>query len=321
MNVFNPNAQNYNPSAWQILRDLGINVIRIIDGAEGDIWRINIKNYPNEWAPNLNTFLNLADSNGIKVYFYELGTPWNTLFGIRGPSTGSPLPINEAKAMIDQLAGNNSLHHNFITDPRIWIWSVDNEPDISNSVNLNWEIQISDYIRGKGGATVLAGPRGQGGWGAGEDFHVTEPLLRDHFDYLEMHKYGIWELRNWFTNNGTINWTGWYTWLRDILLNNMVGGRGSFPVGNLILGEFGIWRGIGSDSGLVDALFTDEDRQNYYTYYFKALGDVGLQNVNFHYSFQESDYGHPQPEWGIVNSQGSYNPYVAEVIRNAYSIS
>jgi hypothetical protein len=131
-NCFVPSAANYYANSWQLLKDLGVNWIRVHGGVEGDVNHFDMKNYPDDWAQNLDYFLAEADSHGVKVSFETLGSPYGTLFGIRSPgySDGSDptayTPISEAKAMIDQLAGNNSLGHNFIADPRVLGWVTSN---------------------------------------------------------------------------------------------------------------------------------------------------------------------------------------------------
>ena len=42
--------------------------------------------------------------------------------------------INTVKSMIDKLAGNNALGHNFITDPRIIAWAVGNEVSLAHQM-------------------------------------------------------------------------------------------------------------------------------------------------------------------------------------------
>ena len=43
----------------------------------------------------------------------------------------------------------------------------------------------------------------------------------------------------------------------------MIDGKGQFDINQLILGEFGIWKGEGNDVGYSGS-FTDEERQIYY---------------------------------------------------------
>ena len=195
LNVFHPNAVNYQPNAWAILKDLGVNTIRVGSGVEGDLHHINISKYPTEWAQSLDAFLSEAASHGIKVFFIQMGTQWDTLLGIVSPAPEQGIvgtPIATAKTMIDQLAGNNALNHNFITDMRIFGWSVSNEVNIGDPTTYDWNIQIADYIRSKGGKAWLSCPNDQtaGNWWESISFQRTEPLLRGHVDMLEIHYYG-----------------------------------------------------------------------------------------------------------------------------------
>jgi hypothetical protein len=109
-NCFAPNSQSYYLNAWELLKSAGVNWIRIGGGTEGDINHFNMKNYPNEWAQNLDNFLSQAASYGIKVSFGSLGNTHDTLLGIRSPGTAAytdpyaPFtPIAEAKAMMTSL--------------------------------------------------------------------------------------------------------------------------------------------------------------------------------------------------------------------------
>lgn len=327
LNAFHPNAVNYQPNAWNILRDLNFNVIRISGGIEGDLHHINISRYPAEWAQNLNAFLSDVPK-GMQVYFHELGRNWGTLLGIISPGDlpggpYPPTPIDEAKTMIDQLAGNNALNHDFITDPRILGWTVSNENDIGDPTVYDWNIQIADYIRSKGGKAWLAHPRDSrisGSWAEQSDFHVTEPLLRGHVDYLEFHRYMV-EVARRAQEAGTDVYSAVYEATLPELRTRMINGRGTMPIENLILGEFGIWRGYGADVG-VTATFSDENRRDYYKATLDAARDVGLPNISFHDCFAQKSVGTGEylvPMWSVVDVDGTYFPLVADVIKAAYT--
>ena len=233
-----------------------------------------------------------VDNAGLKCYFYSLGDPWGGEFGINDPTclTTTPMDINLAKSYIDKLAGNNQLGHNFITDPRIAVWSVSNEVDFGNPAapnsNYYWTIQMCDYIRSKGGAVTVPYPRINGGWD--QYFDKVEPMLQGHVDYLETHVYGVWQLANQYSlGNNQYNWAGWETYVRNAL-SNIVTYRGSFDINHLIIGEFGIWRGSGTTMGLTNYIFTDQNRVDYYTHCFNAIHQVGLKNICFHYAIEEN---------------------------------
>jgi hypothetical protein len=320
LNIFHPSAVNYQPNAWAILKDLGINTIRIGGGVEGDLHHINIPRYPTEWAQNLDAFLSEAASHGVKVFFLMMGTKWGTLLGIVSPKPEEGVagtPIVEAKAMIDQLAGNNALNHNFITDPRLIGWSVSNEVNLSDPTVYDWNIQILDYIRSKGGKAWLSCPYIPD-WQIQSS--VIEPILRGHVDFLEIHYYGVSVAAD-AQNAGKDVYTAVYNWAKP-LLQDFINGRGTIPIENLILGEFGIWRGYGAEMVSSPVTFTDETRREYYRAVYDAARDVGLQNISFHDCFaqkSESTGEYLVPMWSIVDVDGTYFPLVADVIKAAYA--
>lgn len=341
INIFNPNALNYHADAGTILKNtLGVNVVRLMMGSEGDIFGINMVNYAanDAWADHLEYLLVTIDSMGLKCYFYTLGCPWGGELGIKDPIYDqTPMNINLAKTYIDKLAGNNKLGHNFITDPRILVWSVGNEATIAiasspTSVTLtsngNWIIQMADYIRSKGGKVVVPSPyvdtRAIDGDPINIAFRWSEPLLRGHVDYLEAHIYGVWELVNHHSlGNQQYDWAGWKAEMQGVLQTKLISNRGSFSVDQISLGEFGIWRGTGSDSGLTNWYFSDVNRRDYYTYYFQAIEAVGLRNVCFHYSFEEKDGSGGLAtgmNWGAIDFNGQPYAYAANVIKQNYAV-
>ena len=319
-NIFSPEAVSYQPNAWAILRDLNVNTVRIGGGVEGRTLHINI-NYDAEWAQNLDRILAEAATNGIKVFFLQMGNKYDTMFGINCPEPDQGIagtPIDIAKIMIDQLAGNNALSHNFITDPRLVGWSVSNEVYIGDPTVLDWNIQILDYIRSKGGKAWLSCPfdNTAPSYSEGIRFQRTEPILRGHVDFLEIHYYGV-GIATAVQNEGGNVYPPVYNWAKP-LLQDAVNGRGTMPIENLILGEFGIWRGYGADVG-VGADITDETRRDYYRGVFGAARDVGFQNISFHDCFaQKSDGAYLVPMYSVVDVDGTYFPLVADVIKATY---
>lgn len=334
-NCFVPTAHSYYPNAWQLLKAAGVNWVRVSGGTEGDVNHFNIKNYPNEWAQNLDSFLAQAASYGIKVSFGSLGNPHDTLFGIRSPGTSDQsdpnaefTSISDAKAMIDQLAGNNNLHHNFITDSRVLGWVTSNEvyigPSTSSNPNsdgpfiLDWNLQLLDYIRSLGGKAWIASPTVVDGSSDGYDFAQVAPLLTGHVDYLEAHYYKEWELVTYYSNgDGTYDWTGFQAFYETLLMETMVTVRGSFPLENVLLGEFGMWLGSGSDVGVTHS-FTNQDRQNYYHAVLSAAKAAGLLNVCQHDFFEQANIG--VNDYAIVNlnSKDFFTSDAADAILPAY---
>jgi hypothetical protein len=303
LDVFYPSSPNYQPNAWQLLKALGVNTIIVTGGGQGDIAHFNMNNHPNEWAQNLNNFLTEANQTGVKVYFKEMGNQYGTLFNIVSPD-GNPshtyTPISTAKMMVGELAGYNSLNHNFITDPRIIGWVTANEPDIANSTILTWNLQLCDYIRSLGGKAWIAAPSDNG-----KQWNLIEPLLQGHVDYLEEHQYK----ESTFESNMT--YSAFYASFRSSLYYGVVEYRGNYSMNQIILGEFGIWEGYGCDQ--ICANFTDAERQVYYQAAFDAAKSVGIQNVGFFYFSQEEG----SCPFGVIDADG--NPYgVYTTIQNIY---
>jgi len=314
-NAFHPSARNYIPNAWNIVEDLNLNLLRIFGGVEGDVYGLYPPRNPDTWAQVLDDFLTQADAHGCKVVFFEMGGGWQTLFGLEPNIT----PLSECFDFIDQLAGDNNLGHNFLTDPRILGWSVANEVDLTDPSMYNWCIQVADYIRSKGGKAWLASPRGAGGWFYGEDFHVTEPILRGHADYLERHYYAHQLVKD----NPSDPYSAVYSFYRQVLQTHMIDGRGSFSMDQLILGEFGIWRGTATGEGVTNT-YSDWERREYYRAVFDAARDVGIKNIIFHDLFAQINpktNSYLSPMYSVVDTDGTYFPLVADVIKEAYHTS
>lgn len=320
--VFVPTASNYNPNAWQLLKEAGINTICVfgdIEGEDGSL-QININDYPNTWAQNLNSFLSEAAQNGIEVYFQSLGDSWGNLFGIISPGETAgglpPTPITQAETMINELAGNNSLGHDFITDPRILGWVTSNEVDISNQTILNWNLQVASYIRSLGGKAWLGSPSVNGDY----EFSLTLPLLQGNVDYVDIHAYLLSEFYN---NSNVMDYTSFFNFYKSYLETAVVQPalQNGYSLSQVILGEFGLWTGTGSDQGIT-ANFTDAERSVYYQAVFDAAKADGIQNVLFHTFFEEiePDGAYLEPNYGVVDSNSTtFYPNIYNIINNAYN--
>lgn len=315
---------------------MNINLIRCFPGTEDNVAHFNI-NYDVDWAQNLDNFLSQAASNGIKVLFNAMGSIWgpNLLLGIvQYPSVNPRLGqaydpwngqtiigtlIADAKVMIDKLAGNNALGHNFITDPRIYGWSTSNEQDLTDPVALDWNIQLCDYIRSKGGKAWVAHPKLPGmtdNW----DSATQARVLGGHVDIIEMHDYGEYEYVNYFAKNTKPygSWNSLYDYMKHSfgqMLNS------SFTPDKVFVGEFGMWLGYGTNEGLTQGVtFTAQDRINYYTDALNAARDAGIKNISFHGLFSETG---ETPNYGIVKDPASGSGYwddnLASIIKTAYN--
>ncbi|MFH1228794.1 MAG: hypothetical protein V1678_00015 [Candidatus Aenigmatarchaeota archaeon] len=315
--VLTPTARNYYHNAWQLLKEVDANAIRVSGGIEGDVAHLNMINYPNEWAQNLDYFLSTAAQNGFKVYFSSLGTAYGTLFGIVSPGDTAIGPfastsITQAKTMIGKLAGNNSLNHNFITDPRVLGWVTSNEDDIFNSTVLNWNLELCDYIRSLGGKAWLGQPVYNGVF---DDWAIIEPILRGHMDMMDVHIGAAGA----FYNDPT--YTAFYNLYYNALYNHVIRNRGNFTLDQIILSEFGIWRGIGAGNGLDNITFTDLDRQTYYKSVFDSAKNTNIKNIMFlsFFSRINSDGSYLTPNYGVVDTDGTFFPYLHDIIQSAYS--
>lgn len=322
--VFVPTARNYNPNAWQLLKEAGINTICVCGGIEGNALGLNINNNPNTWAQNLDGFLSNAAAYGIKVYFGDLGDTYGSLFGIINPGNNAVLPatsISQAKTMINALAGNNSLGHNFITDPRILMWITSNETPIDNptifpdgTTILSWNLQLCDYIRSLGGKVTIGSPYvGDSDY----DYTVTLPLIQGHVDYLDIHAY---LLSQWY-NTCNKNYTSFLNYYKNYLATAVVQPalQSGYSLSQVILGEFGLWTGTGTDQGIT-ATFTDAERAVYYQAVFDAAKADGIQNVLFFTFFSEIEPGgtYLTPNYGVV-ANGTFYPNLYDIISNAYN--
>lgn len=333
-NCFVPTSQSYYPNAWQLLKNAGVNWIRVSGGMEGDVNHFNMVNYPGEWAQNLDDFLTQAASYGIKVSFTSLGNIHGTLFGIVPPGISDQsdpnaayTPISQAKAMIDQLAGNNSLHHNFIMDPRILGWVTSNEVYIGSQTNSNpnrdgpfilkWNLQLLDYIRSKGGKAWISSPTVTENV-SDYDFAKTISLIGGHVDFLEAHYYEEPELLTYFKiSDGTYNWTSFRDYYKNLLLNQMVNVRGNFSIHGILLGEFGMSLGPSSDFGFTSN-FTSQDRINYYQAILVAASDAGLQNVCQHDFFEQANTNINNYAIVSLSSKNFYPHDAGAILMEAY---
>jgi hypothetical protein len=322
LDIFFPGNINYQPNAWQMLRDLNINLIRCLPGMSGNVMHFSL-NYDTNWAQNLNNFLTTANSNGIKVIFYEMGSRYgnNLLLGIipyaYGTSSYPYTSIADAKTMIDKLAGNNALGINFISDPRIYAWSTSNENDLSDAASLNWNLQLCDYIRSKGGKAEISFPI----WGSWDiDPITTGNTLYGHVDLIEYHMYGEYEYVNYFARD-TRSYGQWSNCSQYIkyLFQQMLS-TPHFSANQIFIGEYGCWLGTGSNEGLNGVTFTAQDRINLYSDTLNAARETGIKNLCLHNLV--SGQGE-SPDYGIYKptnyGTGIYwDTNLANLIRTAY---
>ncbi len=318
LSVFYSNSPNYQPNAWSIIQSLGINTIRVYGGVDGDVAGINMTNNPNTWAQTLDAFLTQASQHNVKVVFHSMGECYGLLFGIVSPGMGCTATSQaQALTMVDQLGGNNSLNHNFLSDPRVAGWRPSNEVDINDPTTLNWNLAIADRIRSHSGQVWLASPR-VAQWFSGEATSVTEPLLRGHVDFIERHEYAL---------DGYQSCNRQYQCFHDLFLSYLqqylIAGHNNIPIDHLILGEYGIWNGTGTggESNGQTLTFSNAERRNYYQAVLDAARDAGIKNVMLHDLFAQLDGGAAlSPMWSVIQHNGtSFDSQLNTVILNGYA--
>ena len=127
-----------------------------------------------------------------------------------------------------------------------------------------------------------------------------------------------------FYNNGNLmSYSTFYNFYKNYLtavvvqpaLNNGI------PLSQVILGEFGIWNGIGSDVGLTNVSFTDAQRAIYIQAVYDAARDVGIKNIAIfeYFALKTSDGTYLAPNYGLVDGNGNFYGTLGSIIQNAYS--
>lgn len=309
---------NFRADAYTYIKDLNMNMIRVVGAT--DITAGLSPNYFVNWADILENLLATADQNGCKVLWGVIGNSYpgteTDVFGV----IPSVTPIPEAKAVIDKLAGANSRNHNFITDPRVWGWSVSNEDDLTNPADLDWNIQVMDYIRSKGGKAWAAAP-----WDSVRGYWTApyyEQVLGSHSDMIELHYYGEWSyIRECNGHDPNITDKIKQDTLYNAIMQDFQDIFGSMPKERLYLGEYGCWLGYGTAEGLDEGItFTNQDRINVFAATLKAANDFGLQKL-----CQLGLFSKTVDQWnyGLVNPVSVGNSYIddnlANLLRTAYS--
>lgn len=318
---------SYQPNAWSILRDLGVNLIRVSGGSEGDVGHFNMDKYPSEWAQNLEDFLATANEYGIKVVFNSLGNQWGTLFGIVCPDIHHGIagtPIDKAKSMIDKLAGDNTLAHNFLTDERIPFWFVADEPDFNDPETRDWCIQILDYMRSKGAKATVSSPWNSSipneyPWLQRQDLHMFEPILRGHVDYFSINVFSGHDAAMRAQQSGTSVYQAVYDYFKDVLTRYFIDGRGSMPIENLILGSFGIQHDYEWYRGEKISV-ADQTVREYYQAVYQCARDLGIRNIiNFEcFASLRADGKYVEDKFWSIDIDGKYIESKTAVIQAYY---
>lgn len=319
---------SYVENGWDILADLGINVIRVSGGGEGDVAHFNIENYPNEWAYNLEEFLSIADNYNIQITFHTIGNSWGTLFGPHPPEPGIVgTPINETITILEKLAGDNPLNHNFISDRRIHSWCIANEIDLSNEDSLNWCVTISDYIREKGGKTFISGPyynNESRTWLENMDLKLIKPLIDDHVDFYSIHYYNIGIVQEMQENNESV-YDNIYEHFTYNMNNLFLNPKYNISNERIIIGEFGIYHGYGIWGGEMYYNLTEKSVSDYYKAIYQGCLDLGIKRVFNYNMFSEINQdGEPIGDGGKICylfcvERGEYIKCKTEIIKLYYN--
>jgi hypothetical protein len=318
---------NYQPNGFSIIQSMGVNVIFVSGGTEGDVAHFNMVTHPSEWAQNLNQFLGQAKSYGLQVIFKTMGSSAGTLFGIYAPQPSlgiSGTPIATAQMLIGELAGNNSLGHNFIADPRIIAWSIGNEIDLNSPQTLNWLLKVADFVHAAGGKVFVDDPYDSvitAGWTPSMNTNTIAPLLAGHVDYLSIHIY-LSSVAAQAQQSGTSVYTAVYNAFKLQLASYLISGKGAIPMQNLMLSEFGIWVGPGTYGG-VTVSFTNKSVSDYYHAVYQCCQDLGIKNVfNFDFFAQKTKagaYTNVVNFW-FVDVNGNYVTSKTSVMQQYYQV-
>jgi hypothetical protein len=179
-----------------------------------------------------------------------------------------------------------------------------------------------DYIRSKGGKAYVSSPYDSSISGTlFQQMNVTriEPELRGHVDYLELHIYDLKNVVGALTGQLDV-YSVMYSLFRSQIQTSLIYGRGSTPLGNLIIGEFGIWHGQGADQG-VTYNFSESTRAAYYAAMYQAASDNGIENIFNHYFFDlaDSEGNIINPPYGIVTLSGLFYESETAILDRFYS--
>ena len=185
--------------AWDTLKDMGVNLINVGGGQEGNWLHICDsynhpwgQSYDTYWAENLNAFLNKAHSYGMQVVFHLMGDHWGTLGGIVAPMEDRQVinpytSVSEALTVLSRMGDptQNDMHMNFLNDSRVAFWQPINEANVVTY--KSWIRSVLQGIRSYGGKTSVCVTAGSAYWQSFPDVIVN---IGDLVDYLQVHDFG-----------------------------------------------------------------------------------------------------------------------------------
>jgi len=309
---------------WKTFKDLGINVLHVSCGQEGNVLRIQAnENHPwghsfnSDWAQNLDSFLAKADSYGIKVVFHSMGNKWGNLLGVVPPMNAykyvEPYSgIPNALIVIDKLGGNNGLEKNFFKDPRVLWWCPINEARIDDPTIRDWLLAVLKRIKDYGGTTSVCVNDGKHRYS--ETFPYILPIIGDYVDYLQAHCYNP-DIIHQCTNGGPsvdMYPLSYQAFMEDC--QSMIAGRGSFPKEKLLITECGCGQGTYTWHGGTDST-TVKQQADYIKGAFDACRDAGIGGLMYWdiiWMYPKTDSRYTQA-FGFISWEGtiSYEPYTA----------
>jgi len=313
--------------AWKTLKDLGITLLQVEGGPEGNVLHIQLNEnhpygypYDPDWAQNLDSFLSKADSYGIKVVFLPMGCNWGNNLGIVPPMQSEArydryTNVTEALRLIDKLGGNNSLHKNFLNDSRVPYWIPIDEARIDGpeySDVKDWTIQTLQRIRSYGGKTSVCVNDLVYGDSHYHNYTQTYPyvisVIGPYVDYLQAHIFcdDLWVAAS---NNPNYDM---YTNAYNEFSNNfkaMAKARGSFGLDKL---QVTIGCGYTTWEDFRGTITTTSHQQ---AMYFKACFDAakenGIEIICYHAPFLSLSYR----SLGFIEPDGTKNQEAYDVFK------
>lgn len=295
--------------AWKKLRDLGVKVIQVGGGTEGNVLHIQANEnhpwgraYDPDWTQNLDKFLAKADSYGIKVVFHTMGSTYGTNLGVVAPMYNyervNPYSsVENALVVIDKLGGNNALKKNFFVDPRVAWWSPINEARLDYQDVRDWTIAVLQRIRMYGGKTSVCVNDGQHAYY--ETFPYIIPIIGQYVDYLQAHVYLEKVLVASSNNPGYDMYTNAYNGFSKAF-QSMVNGKGSFSLDKIMVTEIGCGSGTWT-SHMGTQITTVHQQAEYIRAAFDAAKEYGISKIIYHEPF----CGLNNRGFGFVNVDGT----------------
>ena len=277
--------------AWKLLKDLGVNVIQVVGGTEGNVLHVQMNEnhpygrpYDADWAQNLEKLLAKADSYGMRIVFHEMGSTHGTLMGIVAPMSSYQrhdpyTSIEESLLLIEKLGGHNELGKNFISDPRIAYWCPINEARLDRVDIRDWTISVLRRIRQYGGKTSVCVNDGEHRYV--DSFPNIIPIIGDYVDFLQAHSYQLDIVQSVGSRGSAADMyvPMCEAFSRDC--ESMVNGRGIFSVDQLMLTEFGCGNGVWTGMGR-NITTTEHQQADYIRAVFDACEKYGITQVFYH---------------------------------------